>query len=440
MTIAAGESQVFRQMVYRPYLDLGHTISDAPFHVIGLDWSIDTFLTGNEHPFIQASVNESFRPELTVSPLQQYAVESLTDLPDDLQSDRARHFIAELRTVTPGHDNAKFYWVLSRLGFHRSVRELLPRKFESSDSWTKPSHSELTYLYHWTRFRLWLDDPTVDYAIDGFIDVATRSHPCRVKVDATYQIVMQNAKFSGSYDACEYWQNKHKLAIIESESDFTEDERARLWSRYHRVGGFLPQMRQDIRGVTREMEQAEQTIRNVASTSPSEEVARLEMLYPCIESRMQEALWMGDTDRALTWVNEYIEMKQLDPKGWLHRANIHLRRDDLASAAADFACAATLAPPGRSVASFMRGQCLAGLGDLDGALECYLRTIDDDPLAVSAVDAAYETAKDLGRQSMLPWLKARQEELRGMAAVVPDPPAEPYKHIAAPETPLTGRP
>ena len=428
------DAVVLRQRVYRPYLDLGASIPEAPFHVIGLDWAIDAFLTARRYPFIQASVNESFRGELVTAPLGAYAVDSVRDIPSELWCPNTSLFVGKMDELDSlaSEEGIAMIWALSRMGFHRAVCELVPRRAVAGDDLANPVEAELCYLFHWAQFRLWVDDPAVDYTPRGFRSIAEGAQPSRVKVDATYQMVMQTAKFSGDYDLCSRWQNRHERAIADYAPDANRNELDRLRSRYHRVGGFLPQMRQDKKGVTDEMAAAEEIIRSSSPADEFEEIARQEMLFPCLESRMQEALWIGDHDLAIARVTEYIEMKELDPKGWLHRANILVEMNDYVSAAADFAMAAALAPPGRSVALFMRGQCLAASDDLEGALDCYLRALDDDPLAISVVRAALDAARSLGRRATIPWFAARLEKLEAVAATSPEQAVEPYKSMQAP--------
>jgi len=427
---------VFRQRIYRPYLDLGNAIPEAPFHVIGLDWAIDSFVNGRQYPAIQASGNESFRDELTAPPLGNYAVDDIADLDPSLRSARCEIFVDRMKAVVgiQHTEGAALCQALSKLCFHREVVSRVPDSmfddFNGADGVIK---AELAYLRASSLFALWQDDPNVGYELSLFEAIAENAPMCRAKVDATYQMVNQSAKIRGDLARCTVWQEKHRTVLEDYAHICEEPEHIRLRSRYHRVGGFLPQMVGDQAGVADEMGAAEDLARNCPSPGPNEEIARLEMLFPCLESRMQEAIWIGDLDLALMRIDEYIGMKELDPRGWMHRANIHLRRDDLASAASDFAAAAYLAPPSRSIALFMRGQCLAELGDPEGALNSFSAALDDDPLAISALEAIQDLATSLGKREMAIWAQCRLNDLVGTTGPQEGvQPSEAYKEFPRP--------
>lgn len=425
------QHRIPRWSTYRPYLDFGPAVSNAPFHVVGLDWAIDDAINGTNHPEIQASVNESFRDELTISPLTAYSVDHPKDVPRDLISNRGRAFIDVLeshgRDIYP--DGLRACWALSKMGYHHLVLEIVPDDVSRDLSSASSSVDiEFAYLRTWAMFRCWLDDPRIPYRVQSFEDIALHAPVSRPKLHAAYQVVMQTAKFSGDRAKCGEWQERHAKILSDISLDLEPPEIARLTSRFHRVGGFLPQMDADADGVEREMTLAERAIRDAPAPDEFEETARLEMLFPCIESRMRESLWRGDLDSATSRAEEYINIRPTDPKGWSYRADILVEQAHFNAAAANFAMAAALAPPGRSIALYMRAQCLQQVGDDEGALLSLLDCIEADPLAIGAVAATADLSTRMGRKEISTWCSTRLEELVAMSREdhIPSIP-EPYQ-------------
>lgn len=244
-------------------------------------------------------------------------------------------------------------------------------------------------------------------------------------------MVAQNVKHANDPAAVEHWQALHLRAIESSRESLSEFTYLLLMSRFHRVGGFLPQMRRDKEGVVREMELAEQFARSLPKPDEAHRIAADEMLYPVLESRTK-ALWLGDLDLALDRARKLLELSPNDPRASLHLGQVLLECDQVDEALQAYRKAARFAPPGREIALFMAGQCYEALDDLDSACDAYIAALHSDPLGIASAERLEEVAQQLGYTQVLRWARLLLEDLRKRQESVPPPRAEPYKSLPPP--------
>lgn len=407
----------FKGWLYRCYLDLGPSPADAPFHVRGIDLAYRSLVEDTSYSRIESSLNASFREALIAATgLHQYDVAAPTELPDGFRTEQWQRLCSYVDAFgdLPRMTQVRLGWVLSKLCFHRFVLDLLPAsvdgRLEESDAM-----STLAYLRAWSRYRLWFDDPAQPYSLAEFERIATQAPPGLSRIHASYQMVVQNAKLNSNLAACERWQVLHAVAIADYKDDLDEFSYQWLMSRYHRVGGFLPQMRRDKDGVAYEMARAEEIARALPREDPVQRVVADEMLFPCLESRMQEALWIGDLDLALERIKEYVSLSPLDPRAWLHQGEVLLQRNEVEGALSSFQQTIRLAPPGEEIAFFMAGQCYEIVDDLESAFDSYLNALRVDPLGFSSAERLEEVAIQLGQNAAVEWVRTLRAGLRDQA-------------------------
>ncbi|HEU5156131.1 MAG TPA: hypothetical protein VFU43_03985 [Streptosporangiaceae bacterium] len=372
-------------VIYAPYLDLSDAHPDAPYHVHGLVWATQDLLEDTFRGFIQASVNASFREELTTHTLAVYEGGSLEELPEELVSESwlaVRDFGRSIQSL--GDDAAlKLGWVVSRLGFHAQALELLSN--------VESVRADIEYLRSWCRFRLSLDGVGVFQAKE-FARIFEMCTPGVTKVDCAYQMVKSYGRSSSQIEQAKYWQEQHRSALDELPGLVDEDCAQRLSSRYHRVGGFIPQLEGDPVGVAAEMGAAEGIARGLPRLSADQQMLADEMLYPCLESRIKEAVWVNDLELAMVRAAEYIELRPLDGKGWFHAGDTYLAMKDYENAVTCFKMAEALAPPGQAIAQFMQAHCYEVMGLKSEALASYIASTTSDPLAVSSYEGIVRVA------------------------------------------------
>jgi tetratricopeptide (TPR) repeat protein len=418
--------------LYRPYLDLGPLPPRPPFHVTGIEFGYRALVDGGTYPRIQAALNASFRDVLIrTTGAVSYGIERPTDLPPTLRTpwwERMCRFVEDFDDLEP-EQQVLLAWLLSKLCFYRFVGQLLPESIDEQihDSCAIAS---LAYLRALARYRLRLDDAAASYSIDEFERVALQAPPGLARIDAHYQMVAQNVKQKNNLVAAEHWQPLHLRAIDNSRRELDDFTYIVVMSRYHRVGGFLPQMRQQRDEVVREMTLAEEYARALPRETAIMAIGADEMLYPVLESRMKEALWLGDLALAEERAAGLVELSPHDPRAWLHLGEARLERDDVSGALEAYRQSARYAPPGLEVASFMAGQCLEELGDPQGACDAYLTAMKEDALGISSAECLESVAERIGAQTLLAFARARLAGIRQIDRAPTED--EPYKHLPPP--------
>jgi len=426
-------SSSFTRWLFRPYLDLSTPDADAPFHVWGLQFAFRSYVEDTEYPQIQASFNPSFRRMLVRdAALPLYAGETPLAVPPDLRSREWNGLCAAVETF---HDlaprqQARVAWTLTKMGFHRAAVSLIPASAGACD----PDRAALAFVRVYARYRMNVDDASAPYRIDEFKQLAVESPPGITRIDATYQVVVQNVKHTGDFNEVLCWQAKHLEAVEQSAGVLDEFTYTFAMSRYHRVGGFIPQMRRDPQGIVEEMDRAEAFASALPRTTEVLAIAADEVMYPVIESRIKEALWLGDTDRALARATRLTTLSPCDARAWLELGEVYLEAERYADARRAYGRAYRLAPPGREVALFMIGQCDEALGDLDAACDAYVGALELDPLCISAAEQLVEIARSTGRVSLLRWIEPRLGELHAMQTSTAPARRWPYKDLPSPAT------
>lgn len=369
---------------------------------------------GKPYPRLQGSYNTSFKEALiAASGLQEYAVYRPDKLDESLRTNRWQtlcDYVMQYKDLKPV-EQVRLGWLLSKLCFYRFLLELIPQKVEKQIG-KSDVHASLAYLRIWSRYRLWLDDPGQSYRLDEFRRIAEEALPGYARVDACYQMVAQSAKHKSNLATCEKWQPLHLKAIEEIRGGISDFEYRVLMSRYHRVGGFIPQLKGDVAGVSCEMDLAEQIARELPRNSKIKQVAADEILYPLIQSRLQEALWKDDLDFALKYAEEYVALSPNDARGWMHRGEVLLQREKIEEALSSYRQAVRFAPPGEEVAHFMIGQCYESMDDLHSALDAYMAALRVDPLGISAAERLADVASRLGQKQAHAWAVYLLEQIR----------------------------
>lgn len=421
----------FARYLFRPYLDFGPADLRAPHHVVGLDFAVRALLEGRDYPHIQASMNPSFRSVLLhATGLTDVGITSNVDA-DDLTILNRRKIIDELCSSFKSNSvdtQRRLAWVLIKAGFHYKAETLLAAALKES---TTPlsEQSDLAFALAYARYRQFVDEPSRQYSVFEFENIATNAEPGIALVDATYQVVVQAVKHRLDVDSASYWQEKHRKAIEKSDAILNEFQRLFAMSRFHRVGGFIPQIRKQPNELRSEMDKAEQFAREIKASDSISQVAADEVLFPVLESRVREALFLNERDRALKYAEELVRLAPSDARAWLLFGEVLLENDMLERASIAYGRAQWFAPPGKEIALFMRAQCLRNLGDTESAFQSLLDATTIDPMGISAIEAMDDLSIDLANPLLEDWVKKR---LVGLQALRVQPVARhawPYKKL-----------
>lgn len=420
--------------LHRPYLDLGPAPAGVPNHTAALLIDCRSLFENEETPWFWSSLNPSFREVLAADVgLAGYDVRTPLDLAPELRTDRWQ----QLCDLVSGFDGlttetqVKVARMLNRMCFFSCTRAMIPATAVSRAPQGE-SASMLAWLRAFAGYKMWLDGDPVDYDLSEFEALAEAAPPGLAKINPLYQMVVQNVKVKGDLGATEYWQERHAAAIEAARKDLDEHDYLMALSRSHRVAGFIPQMKRDEAGTVREMDLAEEYARRMDFGTELQRAYAKELAYPVGESRVKEALWIGDLDLALQRATAHRDAHLLDARVWVQCGEVHVQRDELEEALRCFQEGIRLSPPGGEVARFLAGQCHEQLGDPNAALDCYLGALRVDPLGIGSAEGALRVAEQLG-SGVLTWTRETLHRLEELSAQHEDTDgAYSYRNLPAP--------
>lgn len=429
-------SQSFTCWLFRPYFDLGSAVPEAPHHLHGIEFGFRSLVEDKYYPRIQSALNPSFRDVLIQETgMSDYGVETPLDLPEHLRTDRWQKLCEAILCfdTLPTRAKVRLTWTVAKMCFQQAMLNLVPESVVEhiSDS---NDHAALAYLRAYSRCRMNLDDPSRPYSIQEFEKIATEAPPGITRIDANYQMVVQNVKDHNDLRQVEFWQERHLQAIKDSLSELDEFTHLLTMTRYHRVGGFIPQMRRQIEPMIREMDLAEEYAMALPRPDPVHAIAADEMLYPVLESRTKEAIWLKDYDLALERAMRTVELSPYDARAWLHLGQVRVDRDEPEQAVEAYRRSISVSPPGQEIAWFMIGQCYEAMDDLEAACDAYLSSLRIDPLGVSAAEHLARLSTRLGYAPVSRFVERRLEELNKQSQYVAQPRPQPYKNLPPPLT------
>jgi tetratricopeptide (TPR) repeat protein len=180
-------------------------------------------------------------------------------------------------------------------------------------------------------------------------------------------------------------------------------------SHFNRAVAMVSQAEAKPIEVTRHMELAERHARAMVPRSAAERVLRRENLHPVLESRVKEALWRGQHERAVQLAREVISIDPYDPKSWLELGEALALNDRMQEAAEAYASAAVLGPPGSVIGLHMAGVCSHRSGSPLMAYMFFLQSVGRDPSAQSSIAHALALERSVSlpfRQGTAAWLRS----------------------------------
>jgi tetratricopeptide (TPR) repeat protein len=186
---------------------------------------------------------------------------------------------------------------------------------------------------------------------------------------------------------------------------------------------FIPIARSKLKSrISRKADFGEQTQRDYAQQM---------IIYPVLQSRVKEAIWLGDLDTALARALAYRDSCRLDVYGWMSCGDVYLKQGDTQNALCAYQEALRLAPPGASLLHFMVASCFENLGETDSALEHYLASLRFDHLAISSAEGALRLADRPGAP-VRTWVQLHLQKLNEVRESRPLPKEPAYRHFPAP--------
>lgn len=409
--------QSFTGMLYQPYFNLGPPFAEGAFHPFGIEFDYLSLTEGVQYPRIQSVLMPSYRDVLIEEAgMPHYRVQHPLQLPPELRTERWQRlcdYVEHYKDLTQ-LTQLQVLRLLGKLCLYQVVLELEPEELTTGIIASGEVPAQIAYMRALSHYVFHMDDDTQPYHLHEFERIATEAPGgCLARINALYQMVVQNVKHHNNLAAVEYWLPLHYQEIQQAKPELDAFTYELLMSRYHRVAGFAPQMRRDKDGVVREMESAETYARNMPRTNRFQCIAADEMLYPVLESRTKEAIWMGDMELAEARAQSLVSLCPMEPRTHLQLGQVLLDRGKIEKATLAYRAAARLGPPGTEIAHFMLGQCYEALDQLELARESYLSALRLDRLSVSAAERLSEVAQTLGDHVLARWSQSLYDDLQG---------------------------
>jgi tetratricopeptide (TPR) repeat protein len=422
----------FRLWLHRPLIDLGPAPTTPSFLVHAIELDYRSMVEESPRPRIQISISPSFRDALaTAVGRPEFAVRTCGQLPMVFRTERWStlcDLVESWNGLSPER-RVRVCWTLAKLGLYDEILNLVPN-IPIATIERDEAGAALAYLRAWARSKKWLDNEEDSFSADEFAVVALNAPPGMTRIDAVYEMVRHNAKHRGDGAECARWQTIH-MAAIDSAASLDDHTRTLMLSRYHRVGAFIPQFRGDAAAVDADMTLAEELARSAPRDDPDQAVAADEMLYAALESRIKEALWIGDTALALDRAHEYVALSPSSARGYMHRADVLFRAQQWTRCRSDCLEAARLAPPHADEAMFLLGQCYEKEDSPDAAIGAYLSVLRVDPLAISAAKRLADLAHVHEQPALRDWVAGYMDHLLSLEPVESWP--APYRDLPTPQ-------
>jgi tetratricopeptide (TPR) repeat protein len=239
-----------------------------------------------------------------------------------------------------------------------------------------------------------------------------------VRILALNHLAVRNAKRGADVKTASYWLDLHGQEIQWARPKLGEPTFTQLMSRHHRAMGFLPQLSGDREGVIREMDLCHQYAERMPHDTFEQCMAADELLFAALESRIKEALWLGDLDAAEQRARRLVELWPQDPQARDHLGQVLVEQERVEEALDAYFSSARIGAPGAEAAWFMAGQCYEALDLPERACDAYLTALRLDPLGISCLERLAEVADSVASPMLASWSRGRLADLHAQQSAV----------------------
>jgi tetratricopeptide (TPR) repeat protein len=416
MTADFAMSGSFSRWLYRPLIDLGEWQADGNVLLLGTELAARALSTGDDRI---ARLSASHFPSARTMLLQRvglpgYLVRDPRQLPPGRRTPAWQLLCDHLDAYAELDPKARMraVWVLHRLGLQEALLDCNQHPGDLGSAGLPDDDAALLYMRGFAKVILFYDgerDVETDdlQAVESLGRAGSWAH-----LQATYALAQLCVKQLNDRAGFERHLGRH-WASIEA-SGATGHERNKLLSRYHRIRAFLPQLSGDLDGMSHEMDRAESYC-DLLSRDDANGRAEWETLRcALLESRTKEMLVRGDYDAAERYALALVAHSPTDPRGQLELGQVRIEKGDLDGALDAYQQGWILGPHLAASAEFMIGQCLEKMGRLAEARNAYLRSLEADPLAISAVERLSEGNLMASQPHLARWAAQHQRYLNAL--------------------------
>jgi tetratricopeptide (TPR) repeat protein len=356
------------EILLRPFIDL-EPCDRGPLCAQGIEGYWAAFADTRQPRFaLQRTLPRQFRGQvLAEAGLQQLDFDDPRQVKLEARSRRWNAICDALSNWSelPIEQKCRLALLLHALCFYNLISNLISQ-IPGNQIASDPDYAELAYRRASARYLLDLPGRMSDYGhadlseLEKVATLAPRNQP--VAFNSALKILVHRAKTGAPLEQLFKWRKAVEVILEETmENDDDFNRKLRL-SRFYRAVAFIPQRQGDKAEVVRLMDLAERHALEIAPAHNAQSLLQRENLYPVIESRTKEALWLGDLDLALLRAQRLIDLDPYDSRAWLELGQVRLERNEFSQAAEAYGAAATLGPPSSAVGRHMAGHCFLHMG------------------------------------------------------------------------------
>jgi tetratricopeptide (TPR) repeat protein len=382
----------FTGWLYQPFIDLGDWQAGGNVILLGVKLAAEALSTGSDdvvrlHGMYYPSARERL---LRQAGLQCYLVRDPSDLSPELRTPAWGHLCDHLSAYADLDVNSRVRtaWLLHRLALHEVLLDYVQPPDQLGAARLPDGDAALLYLRGLAQIVLFYDgllgpETAGLEAVESLARLGSWAH-----LEATYALAQLCVKALGDTGGFLRHLDKHAESI--DASGAADHERNKLLSRYHRIRAFAPQLSGDMDGMVKEMDLAEQHCDLMSRADPGEKAEWETLRCALLESRVKERLVRGDYEGAEQYALELVAHSAADPRGLECLGQVRVERHEFDGAIEAYRQACILGPHLTATLEFMIGQCCEKMGRIAEARDSYLRSLWDDPLAISAAERLSE--------------------------------------------------
>jgi hypothetical protein len=396
------------------YLNLDNFRGGSPHHY-KVEFSYNNLVEQTSIPYnVQFNLSESFREFLIRElGLHQYQVKNPLELAPELRTERWQILCDHLTNYTAltKSTQVKVIELLFSLCFHQAILEYVPLMSAVEIAGNSDS-ATLAFLRAMSDLMLHMDR-NLPYSLKDLETIAQNAPVGNiVRISAGLQILVDLAKTWKNLEGAEFWRSFVEREIKATVASLDAFGEGLIMSIFYRGAVFVPLLKKNKTQVVAEMDLCQAYAENLRGETQNQQFISYENQSVIMESRTKEALWLQDLDLAEERARKLVERDVLDPRYRLELGEVLLKRGKVEEAVQAYRSATRLGPPGTAVAWFMMGQCYQSWGELELAYDCYLASLDCDPLAISPVKRLGQIAPLLGDENLANWSQLRLSQLQ----------------------------
>ncbi|ANQ51947.2 hypothetical protein MY04_4612 [Flammeovirga sp. MY04] len=376
----------------KTFIDLSGIHADAELHIWALYFDFQNLVNNNDDlPDIHVFLTSSFRNDFLVSiERNEYVVNDPRLLNAELKTKQWEYLIDKLDSYSQlkTEEKTRLFKVLRRLCFYSLILEL-----SNSDKSCTDDHFNYEILL--AKYMLNMEEEH-SFSIEELIEYAlTIKDPSEIKVKLWYLVCQYYVKIDHQLEKLQHYIKLYEVSVVELEGTLSKNKSLELNSRFHRMNAFVPQLNEDMEGMSVQMTICEDLALKIQCRSSTEEVLKRSILFPIYESRVKEYLIRNDLDRSIVYAEKLIDLQPNSGVGHMLLGQVYAEKEQYILSKNAYLKSARLSPLTAEIAYFMAGQCAQQLNEYEEAITYYTTSLTFDQEGYANYECLIELSKEM---------------------------------------------